>query len=111
MKREEYAAYEATVADFISREGILGLGASHPYCPECHSSFTDSGYCPKGHGHRELFDEPYFSWSPCECCGSSLGGNRQKAFGFHPKNSGIFEYSICENCVYYAEYGRLDDGD
>lgn len=24
-------------------------------------------------------DEPHFSWSPCECCGSQLGGDRHKA--------------------------------
>ena len=23
-------------------------------------------------------DEPHFSWSPCGCCGSRLGGNRMK---------------------------------
>ena len=33
-------------------------------------------YCPTESGED---CEPWFSCSPCECCGSSLGGNREHA--------------------------------
>lgn len=30
------------------------------------------------HPEYELHAEDWFSWSPCECCGSTLGGNRNR---------------------------------
>lgn len=29
-------------------------------------------------------EDPYFSWSPCDGCGSTLGGDRQHATGWTP---------------------------
>ena len=53
--------------------------------------------------------EPHFSWTPCDCCQRKLGGNRETyAFvceGFKPD----FQSDICSDCVYYLEYGELDD--
>lgn len=55
-------------------------------------------------------EEPFFSWHACECCGSSLGGNRENCNGYNPTTKEIKEYEyICDDCIYYAEYGRLDD--
>lgn len=54
--------------------------------------------------------EPHFSWSPCDCCGTSLGGDRYDASGFNPVDKKVKTgYSICQDCVYYAEYEVLDD--
>jgi hypothetical protein len=108
MNRAEYAEYEAAVAEFFQREGINCLCSGHPTCPECGEEWADEE-CPNGHGSRELWDEPFFSWRPCECCQRPLGGDREHATGWNPATRKIQEYDICIDCLYYAEYGRLDD--
>ena len=52
--------------------------------------------------------EPFFSWSACGCCGSQLGGNREH-YVFVCKDGARFTEDICTDCVYYLEYGKLDD--
>lgn len=84
MTKREYAEYQQAVADFFEREGIANL------------SSTSS--------------EPFFSWSPCECCGRPEGGDREEASGYNPKTQEVQNYDcICTDCIYYAEYGQLDD--
>jgi hypothetical protein len=109
MTKAEYAAYQEAVAEFMKREGLANLTSGHYQCPDCKVEFEDNGKCPKCGADRECLDEPYFSWHRCDCCGSSLGGNREFATGYNPTTKEVQEYSICEDCVYYAEYGRLDD--
>ena len=104
MTRDEYESYRAAVAAFMEREGIRNLSSGPSRCPECGSELED-GNC-QTHG---LVNEPFFSWRPCDCCGTSLGGNREHATGWNPTKKQVQEYTICEDCVYYAEYGRLDD--
>ena len=42
--------------------------------------------------------EGYFSWQPCDCCMSNLGGMRHDYDGI--TDDGIkLEYSICTDCV------------
>jgi len=55
--------------------------------------------------------EPYFSWSPCECCGSHLGGDRYDMRGFSRvlPDAPQFDYSICVDC-YLAVNGVLEVG-
>lgn len=84
MNKAEYKQYERTVDRFFDTEGISNL-----------SRIADS--------------EPYFSWQTCDCCGTTLGGNRVDANGYNKKTKEILEYSICEDCEYYAEYGCLND--
>ncbi len=57
---------------------------------------------------EEICDEPHFSWRPCECCGSSLGGDRHSLHGFDPDLDNV-HLDVCTDCLYYSEYGRLDD--
>ena len=47
--------------------------------------------------------ESYFSWSPCECCGSPLGGNRYDFVGRLGKkhNAEIVKLSCCVDCFGY----------
>jgi hypothetical protein len=56
-------------------------------------------------------EESYFSWIPCQICGTTLGGNRQDAYAIMTSTSTneIIELSICDDCVYFNEYGQLDD--
>lgn len=61
----------------------------------------------KTHKHLQWFpemDEQHFSWSPCDCCGSRLGGDRwdAKCFGVNLKTEKFEEVdsgSICIDCV------------
>jgi hypothetical protein len=85
MTKAEYSKYESAVAGFMKREGIENL-----------SSDSDSEYS--------------FSWRGCECCGSELGGDRIPATGYNRTTKEVQRYTrICPDCIYYAEYGRLDD--
>lgn len=48
--------------------------------------------------------EPYFSWSPCECCGSPLGGDRYDFLGriFEGNDlKEVIELSCCVDCFGY----------
>lgn len=88
MTRKEYAAYEAAVAEFFSH-GLHNLSAKS----------DENGAC-----------EPYFSWSPCSVCGQHLGGDRYDCDGYNGETGEVEEHDcVCGDCVYYAEYGRLDD--
>lgn len=42
--------------------------------------------------------EPYFSKSPCECCGSHLGGNRYDCTAIG-KDLCLEDISVCPDCV------------
>ena len=84
MSAKEYKEYQDSVAEFFEREGIQNLS---------HIPDTD----------------PYFSWSWCDCCSRPLGGDRYDCNGWNPKEREVQEYSVCVDCVYYAEYSRLDD--
>lgn len=86
--KEKYENYQKKVADFFEREGINNLSTK---------SEDEDGH------------EPYFSWRSCECCQTTLGGDRYDCTGYHPKQKEIYEYSVCSDCLYYAEYGQLDD--
>lgn len=83
MTSTEYRQYQQAVESFFGREEIENLSSTS--------------------------EEPYFSWRPCDCCQRDLGGNRYDASGYNRKAKEVQEYSVCEDCIYYAEYGQLDD--
>ena len=80
--KADYKEYQQRVEAFFEREGIANL--------------TSDG-------------ESYFSWHDCECCHRDLGGNRYDCTGYNFTDRNIYEYSVCTDCLYYAEYGQLDD--
>ena len=82
---KDYKKYEEQVEQFFFLEGIANLSRVSSQ------------------------EESWFSWRPCECCKRSLGGDRITASGYHKETGTIFEYDICLDCEYYAEYGQLDD--
>jgi len=91
MNRQQYEQYERDVAAFMKSEGL-----------NCLSVAVDSG--------AEATSEPYFSSRQCDCCGSTLGGDRYKCSGFNPTTQEIQDdYEVCTDCVYYAAYGELGD--
>lgn len=80
MTKSEYSAYETKVADFLKREGIYFL-----------SSFDSA---------------PGFAWTPCECCGSTLGGDRHEMGGVKASGGCCgFTYDVCTDCLFFMEYG------
>jgi len=84
MPATEYANYEKSVSAFFESEGINCL--------------TTAG------------EPDEFSWNPCDCCGSVLGGERYTASGYNPTTREVqSDYVICVDCAYYSEYGQLDD--
>jgi hypothetical protein len=82
------AEYQARVAEFFSH-GLNNLSAKS----------DENGTC-----------EPFFSWRHCQCCGTHLAGDRYECDGYNGVTDEVEEYDcICGDCVYYAEYGQLDD--
>jgi hypothetical protein len=83
MNRQQYEEYKNRV-DIFFNNGLINLST--------------------------VSQEPFFSWHSCDCCGSSLGGNRYKCNGYNEKTKEVETYEyVCEDCVYYCEYGQLDD--
>lgn len=73
------------------------------------SAFTEaiSANIPEGYhlvcGNEELG----FSWSACECCGSSLGGDRHELAYTKPGTAeGPIMISACTDCLIYAANGE-----
>lgn len=96
--KAQYLGYQARVAAFIAYEGLSHLSTGCiPYGE------------PDENGQEDNQDgEPWFSWKPCEMCGCGLGGNREYLFARDTINE-ICQYTICEDCVCYVNYGRLND--
>jgi hypothetical protein len=63
--------------------------ASHDLCDEC---------------LEEQDDEGFFSWSSCDCCGSSLGGTRYAAHG-RDKDGNLVHLDVCSDCLMYLANG------
>lgn len=84
MTKEEYEEYTKIVNTFFKTEGVTNL-----------SIIPDK--------------DPYFSWTPCDCCQSPLGGDRYDANGYNLETKEILEFTVCTDCIYFAEYGQLDD--
>jgi len=82
MTRKEYEAYLARFESFMEQNDI--------------SSFSAQG-------------EPFFSASPCEVCGSKLGGNRYQCNAIQSETGDIITFNACVDCVYFVDMGQLDD--
>ena len=87
MTEAQEKAYEAAVAAFFIRESL--------------SSLTDMGT-------DEEPCEYYFSWSPCDVCGDTYGGNRMDMSGYNDTTKEIQDgYKVCEDCALYIANGDL----
>jgi len=92
MNKQEYKEYEASVASFHK---------------DHEEYFEQKMFFLSPKSDRDGILEPHFSWRQCECCKSLLGGDRYRMETL--VGSEIFEYEFCVDCLYYNEYGRLDD--
>ena len=82
-------------------------------CSDCDTCLSENGY---DEDQRFAFaqdiesgdcpDEGGFSHHDCECCGSSLAGDRYAAHG-HDSDNEIVHYDICVDCLMYLANGIL----
>ena len=56
---------------------------------------------------EEMVDESSFSSYPCEVCDSGLGGSRHAAHGYIDEE--MSHFSICEDCLFYINYGTTPE--
>ena len=83
MNNKQYLEFQKAIAFFQMKNNVR---------PGCHS--------PNG--------EESFSWLKCDCCGSKLACTREN-LTFITNDGGEFGAEICSDCVYFLEYGCLDD--
>ncbi len=104
MNRAEYAAFETAFAHALDGLTAPSSGACSG-CDECREDYDYN----KRTDEFECIAEPSFSKSWCEVCGNTLAGNRYPIHGLVPSNNTMRHLEACDDCVYYLEYGQLDD--
>ena len=104
--KQDYEEFKECVAIFMERKGLESLtkGTLVSHC--CDEEFDKEGRCLQC--HKEPLREPYFSYSPCGCCGEGLPGNRYSMVGTTRKGTKR-QYEVCTDCMYYGVYGHLND--
>lgn len=105
MTKQEYQKYQEAIERNLKGIEHVSTGAC-PGCSECD--------LPKDctEEERELAEESHFSWYRCQSCGSTLGGDRHPAHGVIKLVGSpdlIFHFEVCSDCLYFLNYGRLDD--
>lgn len=101
MTKSEYAEYQAAVERNLKGLEFVSTGAC-PGCEDCGLEKEATGY------EIETATEPSFSWSSCDACGSTLGGDRHPAHG-RMSDGTLLHLNVCTDCLYYLNYGQLDD--
>ncbi len=51
-------------------------------------------------------------WSdnrPCDCCGTTLFGERANATGFHAESGEVRKYVCCRDCLHFEAYDEIRD--
>ena len=80
-------------------------------CAECRSIYDLDDDLSNDEAQEILYDaaEPCFSWSQCDSCGSTLGGDRHEAHGiphdFKAGDDTIIHLSICSDCMLFHANG------
>jgi hypothetical protein len=103
MNKQQYTEYEERVAFYL--KGMKGVSTGP--CSGCDICCKEYGLTEGG--SEEVTVEPWFSWSPCEICNDPIGGNREYWHGIIANDRQIVHGSCCEDCIYYINFGRLDD--
>ena len=102
--KADYAEYERRVAEWCEGKEAFSTGP----CPGCEDCGIDKDA-------EDYHEDPWFSWSPCTVCDRDLGGDRVSLHYIIPGPRGgirgkpIEHDSCCTDCMYYLEYGKLDD--
>lgn len=101
MTTSDYTKFQASIERNLAGLSFISTGAC-PGCEEC-----GLGESPSDHD-LDLASEAGFSWHACEACGSKLGGDRHPAHG-KDSNGKLIHLSVCTDCLYFLNYGQLDD--
>ena len=89
--KEDYEEYKRRVHQFLEHNLITTL---NPVFDE------ETG---EWHGSE-------FSWTPCECCGRALGGERVEADAYSQiRDEIVGPFEVCYDCIHFLEYEQLDD--
>ena len=76
-----------------------------PGCEECQDAYgLTAEEAEEKWSNGEIDSDPSFSWSACECCGSSLGGDREVAHAILDGEI-IHMDGFCVDCVMYLANG------
>lgn len=75
------------------------------------------GNHPADSDELQIEDEGGFSWSPCESCGSTLGGDRHPGHAIHKDAFGpnakrpddVHHISMCVDCLLFHANGDLPE--
>jgi len=83
------------------------------YCRglECVNIGCLGSECEYADGDEDHQCEPSFSWSQCDSCGSSLGGDRHTAYGLYREGKKLhtIEMSVCTDCAMFHANGELPE--
>jgi hypothetical protein len=100
--------------DSIEREleGVhfFSVGAC-PGCPTCFEHAEDADN--PSEEEYDLASESHFSWSRCDSCGSTLGGDRHPAHGIiadseeqaRQDDHTIEHFEVCSDCLFFHANG------
>lgn len=114
--RQSYEEYQKAVEGAWQGFEAVSTGACFG-CEKCREYWDEE----EDDDSREMLEEGFFSNCPCFSCNSHLGGQRYPAHGIPIPGSvteeengnlsqgEIVHFDICSDCVYYLNYGRLDD--
>lgn len=90
-------------------ENLKGLKAvSTGFCSGCSECRKDYGFDLEEDAPEEHYAEPYFSSSACDCCGTTLGGDREPLHWID-ENGSIMHGVVCTDCVLYLANGDVPD--
>lgn len=101
----ELSSFAQSVEDYLEglefcSPGICGT------CPECQRYY---GMQPRAFytavENGDVYDEGSFTWRPCECCRSPLGGDRYAAHGIDKESDTLVHFEICFDCLMYLANG------
>lgn len=102
-----------TTNDFLDRFTFhtqeLAFLSTGGYLEQCKDCPRDIDY----EAGVSYTDEPSFSWSACDTCGSTLGGNREVGHAWVHINDVlgdvIVHLSCCTDCVVFIANGDLPE--
>lgn len=107
------------MSDFLIRvehytDGLKHLSTgSCPGCSECLDTPETGEWgdgSPEWEEWASLADEPSFSWSHCDTCGSTLGGDRHPAHAFtDDEQQDLVHLDVCQDCLFYFANGDIPE--
>ncbi|MFW6083743.1 MAG: hypothetical protein ACODAA_00845 [Gemmatimonadota bacterium] len=89
-------------------DGLRVAPGAAPGCDRCLDLPEGASAEEPGDDWCDLASEPSFSWSSCDSCGSTLGGDRYPAHGIDDEGR-VYHLDICTDCVMFHANGDEPD--